>query len=117
MSYQIETYDNCPGYECGVAVGELHTYECDIARCKEHGWQRKWCDGEGSTHTTTTFKGVFPGTTEAVELGLYARIAGEGKGTEPCAPDAPGAGPDLNTLYMKLGAGELTWNAELEVIE
>ena len=118
MSYQNEIYAKCPGFDCGVEVGQQHTYDCDIARCKEHGFQRIWCDECGApADTITTFKGVFPGTSEAIALGMFAIRAAKGKGIESCTPDTPGAMPDLNTLYMKLAAGELTWNSDLETIE
>jgi hypothetical protein len=62
----IETLDQCP--TCSVAIGHQHRRSCDVARCAFHGQQFIACDGAGK-HQPTTWRGVYPGTVEALKRG------------------------------------------------
>lgn len=56
----------CP--DCGVSIGENHVEGCDVARCSVCGFQRLGCECEGGNGGIWT--GIWPGTLEALELGL-----------------------------------------------
>jgi len=55
-----ETADrHCP--DCGVAPGENHLENCDVARCQHCGGQRFSCD------SVDTWDGLWPGVKECYE--------------------------------------------------
>jgi hypothetical protein len=108
--YELETFETCPDAACGVAVGQLHLNDCNIARCKACGEQAFLCSLTAK-HSSTVFKGEFPGTSQAIERGWFVRMV-DGEGWVQCLQTDPGARPDLNRLYS-----ELNWNSELEIFE
>lgn len=87
----------CPG--CAVAIGEPHVNDCDIARCLVTGCPRLLCE-EDHDHGRHDWSGVFPGTIDAIELGLWARLE-PGMGWVPATPDDEDAMPDLNALIQR----------------
>lgn len=109
--YELETFETCPDAACGVAIGEVHLNECQIARCKICGEQAFSCLLMGNKHSSTVFKGEFPGMSQAIERGWFIRMV-EGEGWVQSIQTDPGARPDLNRLYS-----ELNWNSELEIFE
>jgi hypothetical protein len=109
--------------DCGVAVGEPHAEECDVARCLWTGGQRLTCKlarlgedkivaeygtfaelllGVDADHDcgADVWTGDWPGLDDATRLGWFIYWGpdfGE-EGWVPCPPDHPGAQPDLNRL-------------------
>lgn len=76
--------------------GQAHSLECDIGLCRQHGERRAWCMGDGD-HSPTTYRGVYPGTDEAVSRGWFA--------TSPSGERIP----DINRVIS-----ELTWDPTSE---
>jgi hypothetical protein len=87
----------CPG--CAAAVGEPHLADCDIARCMVTGYPRLLCEKDHD-HGQHDWSGIFPGTIDAIELGLWARLEA-GLGWVPATPDDEDAMPDLNALIQR----------------
>lgn len=98
----------CPS--CEVPENSIHLGSCTIGRCKEHGEQKLSCSQEG-VHTSTIWKGVWPGTSEAIKLEWFAKYDDE-RGWISCDRDEVGAKPDLNRVAI-----ELTWNSSTEEFE
>lgn len=94
--WAAETLAACPS--CDVAIGARHKRGCTIALCKAHGEQWQSCLRPGK-HAATRYRGVFPGTVEALKRGWSV----EGKGTKQ---------PDLNRVYA-----QLEWNPDRELFE
>lgn len=92
--------------DCGALPGQAHEDECDVARCLATGRQRLMCDGPaahpGRDCGHDVWTGRWPGEAECEEFGWWVQnhIA-EGLGWVPCAPDAPGAQPDVNRLVRE----------------
>lgn len=84
---------------CGVPVGAAHLPECVIARCLVTGYQRVQCV-EQHDHGLEIWSGVYPGTLDAIELGLWARLD-PGHGWLPATPADDDAIPDLNALRRR----------------
>ena len=94
----------CPG--CGVDVGELHHWGCDVERCPKCGgqvqscgcvydsceeWNAKW------EPRRPKWTGLWPGSAECKEFGWYAKLI-EGRGWVSCEENDPDARLDLNRL-------------------
>jgi hypothetical protein len=75
--------------DCGATPGQSHLPGCDVARCKNCGWQALSCDCEAE-HTVWT--GQWPGQAEVTEYGLT----------------------DLNELASMAAQGLLHWDREAE---
>lgn len=101
----MKTLATCPS--CGVELLGLHEMSCEVGRCRPHGEQLAYCLIDG-THAPTTYKGVYPGTEEAMARGWCYRIDAQGV-AESCAPDDPDALPDLNRVTV-----ELSWDPSTE---
>jgi hypothetical protein len=86
---------SCSG--CGAAVGQIHSRGCDVERCSVCGGQRLFCDCPGHEPALEVWTGEWPGVDECRRRGWHAVFV-PGQGWLPCAPDAPGARPDLNRL-------------------
>lgn len=96
---------NCP--RCEVQVNSPHLDGCTIGRCKEHGEQKFACAEDGK-HSPTIWKGEYPGTSEAITRGWFAKRI-EGKGWVQCEPNDADAHPDLNRVVS-----ELIWDSDSE---
>jgi hypothetical protein len=93
-----EPRPRCHG--CGAAVGEQHDRICDVARCRATGQQWHMCDHDlpaPVAHEPDTWSGRWPAVEDCLRLGWFARF--EDGGWVQCAPDTPGAQPDINRLY------------------
>lgn len=118
MTPMLEQVPACP--DCAAGIGEAHDDGCDVAVCLTTGEQRIQCDGyegrlveaddghltyinQGVEHDCgqQTWTGYWPGKLECVEFGWWCQDrTSEGLGFVHCAPDAPGARPDLNRLGL-----------------
>lgn len=91
----------CP--DCGAEPGAAHTDGCDVARCPKCKGQRLSCDCV-APYPESVWSGVWPGSLEAASNEMFSRFVGaDGQPTggtggrwQKCAPEDPGAGPDLN---------------------
>ncbi|SBW21076.1 hypothetical protein FDG2_1891 [Candidatus Protofrankia californiensis] len=97
----VNAAPHCP--DCSVAVGAAHHDDCDWAVCLATGGQRLMCAGAEVDHDGDCGRDVWTGrpsgAAECVEFGWWVQDRGdEGLGFVPCAPDAPGATPDLDRL-------------------
>jgi len=104
--YLRQVKANCP--DCGAAIGAAHLAGCDVERCSVCGQQRLRCifeSGGCRDHDPLieSWLGEWPGSDECRRRGWYA-IRAE-VGWRPCAPDTPGAIPDLNRLAFFDGHG------------
>lgn len=93
--WKLKRAEHCPS--CGVDVGARHVAGCTIALCKSHGEQWFSCMRNGK-HSSTVYRGVFPGTVEALKRGWVSK----GKGTQ--------GAPDLNRVIS-----ELRWSPDVEM--
>lgn len=85
---------SCP--DCGCARGERHQRDCEIAFCKGHGYRLAQCYQPGR-HGTTVFRGVLPGTMEAIRHDWFVKQGGRNR-------------PDLNRIITSL-----TWDPRSEL--
>jgi len=81
-----EGWGRCP--DCGVGVWVRHKPGCDVARCKECGFQELGCDHDAEQAGMTVWTGRWPGEVE-VEEGLAG---------------------DLDDLLMQSLRGLLVWD-------
>jgi hypothetical protein len=99
--------------DCGVQPGRPHTGGCDTARCLATGYQRLSCSRAHEAGDLDCGQdiwiGTWPGGDDAIRLGWYAQWTETG-GWRSCAPDDPGAMPDLNRLNGF--NGEARWDRE-----
>lgn len=95
LALEIQTL--CP--RCLVEVGVPHTQDCVIARCLITGRQRVQCS-EDHDCGQQEWSGVYPGTLDAIELGLWSRLEPT-LGWVPSTPEDEDAIPDLNTLLHR----------------
>lgn len=79
---------------CGAVIGQYHNEGCDVARCRKCGDQA-WVSDCGKWKPDI-WTGFWPGTIEALELGLFSRW---GPPWIECDALHPDAGPDLNRVY------------------
>lgn len=123
---ETELKANC--HDCDANPGEFHDPGCDVERCPYCGGQLISCDCTRNKKKMTWIEknrlpwtGIWPGTVEAVEFGLYSKwipnkqfeddkarlgldAAFRRLGTAPmgrwavCEKDDPEATPDLNRL-------------------
>jgi len=100
---QIEDALRCG--DCIALPGEPHAEACDIARCLWTGGQRFSCSLSGEDHDCgkDIWTGQWPGEADAIRLGWHCRR--KDIGYESCAPDDPGALPDINRLFT-----DARWN-------
>lgn len=96
-------YNTCP--DCGVNPGEYHKNYCDVERCPDCGGQYISCGCEDEPKKRFKWSGVWPGVSECIEFGWYAKFSGQG--WVRCSKDDPGARADLNRLYT-----DAAWCAE-----
>jgi hypothetical protein len=100
-------------HDCGVAVGQLHVRGCDVEQCPYCGRQSITCPCEElgigfvPDDDRMPWTGLWPGDAECLEFGWFCRRTE--RGWQPCEPDAPGAGPDINRLRT-----EGVWDRELK---
>jgi primosomal protein N' len=94
----------CP--DCGVNPGELHEDNCDVARCKNCGWQLLFHDNCDDPENTT-WTGEWPGVAECKEFDLWSYF---GPPWIVCKADHPQAVEDLNTLLVMAVKGEVIWD-------
>ena len=117
--------------DCGVAVGELHRWGCDIEQCPMCGGQLLTCgcwfdvagidvSGEVTEADHAKVKaaieaagripwsGEWPGMAECREYGFYCYCDPRGYGNPamhygwmPCEKDHPKAQPDMNRLMRE----------------
>ena len=101
-------FDLCPN--CSVGIGELHSEECDIGRCKLHGTQLLNCifAHESDACAPTIFSGYYPGAQEALERGWFSYLD-QNKKWQSCDSTHPEALLDINRVIR-----ELKWNSESE---
>jgi hypothetical protein len=97
LNAALREQSKCP--DCGAAVADPHLSDCDIARCLLTGYPRLLCE-EDHDHGQHDWSGIFPGTIDAIELGLWARLE-SGLGWVPATPHDEGAMPDLNALIER----------------
>jgi hypothetical protein len=102
MRYKFQ--EQCP--DCGVHVGEIHDWNCDVGRCMICGGQRLSCDCPETDESLDTWTGYWPGTLECQEYGFWCYW---NNGWYICDKDHPEAREDLNTLYEKT-----SWNPKLK---
>jgi hypothetical protein len=90
----------CP--DCGVLPGKLHEIGCDVEQCPYCGGQLISCDCARavSAETAIPWTGEWPGKTECLEFGWYAKLV-KGHGWVPCDRDEPGATEDLDRLHVE----------------
>lgn len=91
--WEVDVLDECPS--CSVRIGQLHGRSCDVARCAAHGEQLIACEGSGR-HQPTIWRGVYPGTVEALKQGWTVNRRGREH-------------PDINRVLV-----ELTWDTTTE---
>ena len=109
---------DCPS--CGVKPGEKHKDGCNIEGCPLCGERGLTCecenipDGEHRVYT-----GLFPGTEECLEYGLWCKWEDE-KGWVRCDESDPAARPDVGALadlrhygYLKFDRAEKKWILKL----
>lgn len=96
-------------HDCSVRPGGQHHPGCDTERCSICGQQaimgcEHTYEAEGEIHDgrNARWTGIFPGTLEAIHLGLFCWENPDCKDGlpwwVPCGPDHPKAIADLNTL-------------------
>ncbi len=99
-----------PCGDCGVEVGEEHLSGCDIERCACCGRQAISCEcteEQAAAYPRLRWTGIWPGVAECEAWGWYASLI-PGVGWTRCLPNDPGAGADLNRLYV-----EAIWNPKV----
>lgn len=98
--------NSCP--DCAAEIGERHDDGCDVARCLATGGQRLQCDPDEQDHghnvdgfmwscAPDVWTGEWPGEEDCRRLGFWCTDP-QFPPMRPCAPDHPGAFPDLNRL-------------------
>jgi ADP-ribose pyrophosphatase len=112
---ETSTLTRCPG--CAAVTGQLHEEGCDHAHCPRCGWQRISCDCEDEAVSAQDWDSVWAGQPkgerECQEWGWYVQDrCSEGLGFVPCAPDAPGAGADLNRIRMEQIHDRIRWDSQ-----
>lgn len=83
-------------HDCQAVPGTYHSDGCDTQRCPLCKGQRMCCDCPVPDDERLPWTGIWPGSLEAAELGLWTRMGGYGEGWIPCAADHPDAGAGLN---------------------
>ena len=58
-----------PCHDCGCAVGDVHEWGCDVARCTKCGGQELSCNCGKQIHRDV-WDGMWPGTKECYEQKL-----------------------------------------------
>lgn len=86
---------NC--HDCGAKPGETHMPGCDTEQCSVCGRQKIGCNCEGHDPFFARWTGLWPGSAEAAELGLYTKWTNHG--WEKCDKNDPEGRPDLNTFH------------------
>lgn len=97
INMETRELTNCP--DCGAKPGETHMPGCDCERCSVCGKQKIQCHCEGHDPFFARWTGLWPGVTECVALGMFAKWPGKDDKWEKCGPNDPEGGPDLNTFY------------------
>lgn len=65
---KTESIRNCP--DCSAKPGHCHSEGCDVQRCSVCGGQRLLCTCEGHDPAFSRWSGMWPGTAEAIALGV-----------------------------------------------
>lgn len=101
-------------HDCGARPGMLHRLGCDLEPCPYCGGQLLSCehfffgaDDPPPDDDRLPWTGEWPAEAEAREFGWYSRRVPGVAGWVPCGKDDPGAGPDLNRVYV-----EATWDRQ-----
>lgn len=103
----------CP--DCAVPAGTFHEAGCDVARCRQCGFQALSCEHREASRFNTRWQGEWPGLAEAAELGLFVKMASVmHPPIERTTADDPDRTPDLNRLAEMAGTGQLTWDRAAE---